>query len=279
MNKTRRILTIPTMFVLILTSALMAQAQTNRAHVAAVTGNDANAATNCTQANPCKTFNAALPIVNNNGSIVALESGGYGGLSNVNKPITVEAVPGVRAFTVVVAGATGIIVNAGASDVVRFRNLSITGVGAAGTTGIQINSGRVIIENTTFSNLTTGINNINSKTSVIECELYANTTAIRSDGQGLDPQNSQADGGTTQLRIFKGNIVNNGTAFAMVNPGTRPCMGCDNRVNILIFNNQGGVQTNIIGNATYLSGSGTGCGMSLCQQLGSYQSQVSNNLP
>ena len=52
-----------------------------RTHVSAAFGNDANTATNCTAAAPCRFFQAAMTVTDTNGEVVVLDSGGYGAVT------------------------------------------------------------------------------------------------------------------------------------------------------------------------------------------------------
>ena len=47
-----------------------------RTHVSAGFGSDANTATNCTAAAPCRFFQAAVFVTDTNGEVIVLNSGG-----------------------------------------------------------------------------------------------------------------------------------------------------------------------------------------------------------
>lgn len=99
-----------------------ALAQATRTWVSGV-GDDANP---CSRTAPCKTFAGAISKTAAGGEINALDPGGFGGVT-ITKAITINA----RATMggVLTSGASGIIVNAGANDVVYLRGLDIVGVG------------------------------------------------------------------------------------------------------------------------------------------------------
>src|SRR5258705_10574915 len=59
-------------------------------------GNDANTATNCGFANPCRGFTAAQTVTDPGGEIVALDAAGYGAIT-ITKSITTPANPGFYA--------------------------------------------------------------------------------------------------------------------------------------------------------------------------------------
>lgn len=99
-------------------------------------GNDSNA---CTALAPCRTFQHAHDQTNVGGEIVALASAGYGTVM-ITKSITISGI-GVEAAITTNAPGSGITVNAGSSDVVVLRNITLIG-GSLGNTGIQVNSGQ-----------------------------------------------------------------------------------------------------------------------------------------
>jgi hypothetical protein len=156
MNK-RTALRIVLMISVFAVSALAVQATVLRGYVSS-TGNDANVGGNCAQSAPCKTFAAAISVVTSGGELIALDSSGYGGIPNINKSITIAAVPGAHAFIVVAAGTNGMVVNGGVNDLVTLRNLHFNGSGSVGSAGVRFNTGTALhIENCTFTGLDKGI--------------------------------------------------------------------------------------------------------------------------
>ena len=157
MNKMKWTRIALTACLLIMVSAMATQATVLRAFVSS-TGNDANAASNCPQTTPCKTFAGALPTVTPGGELIALDTSGYGPLTggnSISKAITIAAVPGATAFVVAAFGTAGFTVTAGVSDLVTLRNISFNGAGAAGTSGIIFITGKgLVVENCTFASLT-----------------------------------------------------------------------------------------------------------------------------
>src|SRR5438874_11521405 len=105
-----------------------------RTFVSAATGNDANP---CTRTAPCRNFAAAIAQTASGGEVIVLDSGGYGTVT-INQAVSLVAPPGVYAGISVFSG-TGITVNAGPSDVVTLRGLTLTGLG--GADGISFTSG------------------------------------------------------------------------------------------------------------------------------------------
>lgn len=239
-------------------SATATQAATLRAFVSS-TGNDANAATNCAQTAPCRTFAGAFPTVTPGGELIALDTSGYGPLTNINKAITIATVPGATAFVVVASGTTGFTVNAAASDMVRIRNINFNGSGAANTTGLRHNSGRLIVEGCTFQQLTIGVNNF-AKMDLIDAEVHGNGTGLQSTGTGTY---LQSDISVAQLRVKAGNVTFNTVGTNQVNAGVNGMM--NPLFNICVFT-WGGATLNLVGNTTNSTCSGAGCQA----QLGTY---------
>ena len=125
--------------------ATMLFAQATRTWVSGV-GDDANP---CSRTAPCKTFAGAISKTAPGGEIDALDPGGFGALT-ITKSITLDG-GGGQVASVLVSGTNGIVVAAGANDVVIIRNLRTNGLlnsGAAGLNGIRFLSGKDLdIEN------------------------------------------------------------------------------------------------------------------------------------
>ena len=141
-------ITLLSIFAVSIAASLPAQAQRARVFVS-VTGNDANP---CTAGSPCKTFQAAHDAVLAGGEISVLDTGGYGTLV-INKAVSIVAV-GVEASIAIPSGVNGITINAGATDKVSLRGLTLDGTGV-GQTGIAFNSGfSLTVENCVVRNMT-----------------------------------------------------------------------------------------------------------------------------
>jgi hypothetical protein len=123
-------------------------------------GSDANP---CSLASPCRSFQQAHNTVLAGGEIVALDAAGYGTL-NITKAITITAIGIEASITTNATTPTGITINAGASDAVTIRGISLfPGSGIAGNVsqlGIAIASAKsVIIRDCAISGFPgTGIN-------------------------------------------------------------------------------------------------------------------------
>ena len=117
----------------LLVLAASAHAQATRTWVSGV-GDDANP---CSRTAPCKTFAGAISKTAAKGVISVLDPGGFGTLT-VTKAITIDG-NGIIG-SIISSGVNGVIVNAGASDVVRLQNISIDGV-SNGLSGVKFLAG------------------------------------------------------------------------------------------------------------------------------------------
>lgn len=159
---------------------------------------------------------------------------------------------------VAASGTSGFTINAGATDQVTLTNIRFNGSGAANTTGVLQNSGKLVINNCTFTQLTLGLSVVNSKVDVNNCNFLSNTTGIKASGQGADDQNCPPCGGTTEVRVDGGTLQNNTTAIVSLDPDFRP-MNTDNRKQFLFHGLGGTFTTNVSGNTNIQSASGLGC--------------------
>lgn len=159
-------------FVLAVLCSPAAFAQLARTAVS-VNGNDLN---NCSTATPCRSFSRAITQTNPNGEMIALDSGGYGPFT-VDRPVSVQAAPGVYAGITAATGA-GISVTPGQfSQAVMLRGLFVNGTG--GTTGIDIsNAFDVFVDKCTVQNFGVGI----SLTSIGNYNVTE--TIVRGNGSG-----------------------------------------------------------------------------------------------
>jgi hypothetical protein len=146
MNKFRRAFFLLAVITVFLACSSFVSAQVVRVWVAG-NGDDANP---CSRIAPCKTFNGALAKLPLGGEINVFDSGFFGA-TTITKQVTIDAT-GVFAGVRGNAGTDGIVINAGASDVVVLRNLSINGFGQ-GRNGIKFNSGKALyLENCLIEN-------------------------------------------------------------------------------------------------------------------------------
>jgi hypothetical protein len=118
-------------------------------------GNDANP---CTFGSPCKTFQVAVNAVDAGGEVTAIDSAGFGPIL-ITKAVIITSPDGVEAGIVAAAGADAITINAGPTDAIGLRGLTINGAGIA-LNGITFNTGgSLTVQNCVIRNLTgQGIN-------------------------------------------------------------------------------------------------------------------------
>jgi hypothetical protein len=134
--------------LLLLGLPTLAQAQATRTWVSGV-GDDANP---CSRTAPCKTFAGAISKTAAGGVISVLDPGGFGAVT-ITKAITIEsdgAIAGVLS-----SGTNGIIVNAGANDVVQLRRLAIHG-GGTGLNGVRFLAGKLLVVESSSIEAVTG---------------------------------------------------------------------------------------------------------------------------
>lgn len=127
------------------TTATTARAQATRTWVSGV-GDDVNPGSRTA---PCKTFAGAISKTAAGGEINVIDPGGFGAVT-ITKAITIDG--GGTFASVLSAGTNGIVINAGANDVVTLRNLSINGASNNSLNGIRFIAGKaLIIENCVIS--------------------------------------------------------------------------------------------------------------------------------
>ncbi|MEA2988990.1 MAG: hypothetical protein QOG83_1701 [Alphaproteobacteria bacterium] len=243
-----------------LTLVSAAQAASIRTFVSS-TGTDTGV---CSRASPCRTFNFAYSLTSPGGEIVALDSAGFGGVTNITTAVTIVGAVG-GASVAVATGATGFTINAGASDVVVLRNLQISGSAPLMNTGIKLNSGRLHLENSSLSRLENGLNVTSSKATLVNTDIIANTKGIVTTGTGVDLGIAPFTG-TTWVVMNRGNVVHNATAFFMHDPGA-------NLFTIVSLRIGSSLSTFHAGNTVVMAGDGASCASS-CTQLGGYDEQT-----
>ena len=147
MNKIRLILSAVAIFVICLACGSQARAQATRTWVSGV-GDDANP---CSRTAPCKTFAGAISKTAPCGEISVLDPGGFGAVT-ITKSITING-DGTLAG-ILAAGVNGIIINAGTSDKIIIRSISINGQ-CSGLNAIRFLAGQMLrVENCTIYGFT-----------------------------------------------------------------------------------------------------------------------------
>lgn len=220
--------------------SLGAHAQATRTWVSGV-GDDANP---CSRTAPCKTFAGAISKTAAGGEINALDDGGFGAVT-ITKAITIDG-GGHLAGVLASSGSNGIVINAGASDVVIIRGISFNGAGT-GLNAVRYLAGKyVVVEDSTIQGFANGINMIttvvNGRMDIRNVQVTGTTAAntygihigaaasintisnvsIRGFNFGLTTR-----GGDTYLR--GANLVNNTVAYS--NQGGNMYSFGDNMVN------------------------------------------------
>ena len=128
--------------------AVPAQAQSIRTFVSTA-GSDSNP---CSLVSPCRHFSAAVAATAVGGEVDALDPGAYGSFT-ISHAITIEG----QGWSYVAPPANGaaITINAGASDDIEIRGVSLNGVGVANSTGILFNIGASLtIQDSIIRNVT-----------------------------------------------------------------------------------------------------------------------------
>jgi len=232
-------------------------------------GNDANTASNCAHAAPCRTLAVALTVTSSGGEIAALDPAGYGPIT-ISGKLSLVGVPGAAINAP--ANGIGITINAGAGNTVEISNFQIVSDGLSNTTGIAVNSGNLVLRNSALKFLSTGMTVTNTKASLFHVDIIGNSVGISATGTGPNP-NVFPFTGTTEVLLFWGSAFDNTTAFLMNNPGT-------NTPNILEWLSDPasgfGYSTGIAGNGTLVNGMGTGCPGS-CTSLGTFEGATNPN--
>jgi hypothetical protein len=155
--------------------AAPAQAGPNRTWVSG-TGTDGGT---CAITAPCKTFAFALTQTAAGGEIDVLSPGGFGA---VTIPMAISIInDGVGVAAIGSTSGNAITINAGATDSVHLRGLTLAGLNS-GTNGIQFNSGgNLAIENCVIRNFANAGLNITPSTSSsfsVSNTISSNNTSI-----------------------------------------------------------------------------------------------------
>lgn len=260
--------------LVILMRAAPAHAQASRTSVSG-TGDDANP---CTRTAPCKTFAGAISKTAPGGEIDALDPGGFGAVT-ITKAVTIDG-GGGQVASVLVAFTNGIVVQAGANDIVTLRNLRINGVGS-GINGIRFLSGAgIVIENCDIFGFTAAAINI-APSAGGRVSISKSTLTNNANGVSVDGTTGEA-AAVIKISITETKAANNSRngIFALTTAGRSPIAMVLSRIEA--SNNNGiGVQANgpaagiIIGNST-VAGNGIGVSQVNGGVIGSYKNNSIN---
>ena len=165
-------------------------------------GSDSNP---CTITLPCRNLQAAYNAVAANGEVDVLDPGNYGALTIIG-PVNIQGHgwAGMSANS----GAAITINSAGATDKITIRGVVLDGLGIAGTTGIQFNSGGSLnVHDSVVRNFAKyGIQFEPSSSGT--SQLYVSNTLVSNNGDNgifIEPGGS----GTTQGVLNRVEIANN----------------------------------------------------------------------
>jgi len=191
-------------------AAAPAHAQATRTWVSALGDND----NPCSRTAPCQTFAGALAKTLPGGEISVLDAGGFGAVT-IDQAVSIVA-DGVEGGILASSG-NGIVVAAGASDVVSIRGLQIEGAGT-GFNGIKFTSGAALhVENCVirgFQSFTAGNGNGiaffptgNSKLLVTDTIVEKNGNAGTGGGILVQPT------GSGSAKVALSGVTLNGNSF------------------------------------------------------------------
>jgi hypothetical protein len=163
-----------------------AHAQATRTWVSGV-GDDVNP---CSRTAPCKTFAGAISKTAAGGEINAMDDGGYGSVT-ITKSMTINGGSHLAGILAGGPGVNGVVVNAGANDVVILRNLNFTGSNGA-LNGVRILAARyVVVEDSTITGFANGINMaasvVNGRLDVRRVTLTNGTATANTFGIHIGP--------------------------------------------------------------------------------------------
>lgn len=172
-----------------------ASAQATRTWISGV-GDDANP---CSRTAPCKTFQGAISKTAATGEINTLDPGGYGAVT-ITKSITLRS-EGQGTAGILVAGTSGITINAATTDRVSLVGLDIDGLTTQGSpAGVRIlQAGRVSIRHSDIYGFGAGVamlpGNAGAALAIVDTHLDNNAT-----GSGLNVQPTGPGTATVSVR-------------------------------------------------------------------------------
>ena len=180
-----------------------ALAQATRTWVSG-TGDDANP---CSRTAPCKTWAGAFTKTAVNGTIDALDPGGFGGIT-INRSVTLDG-GGTVASILVASGANAVVVNAPAGSSVILRNLAIEGVGS-GNIGVNVLAvGTLRIDNSRIYGFAS--HGINFSPATSPARMIVNDTSINNNGgNGVLVSEGTLGAGGNRVTLRNDKIDSNG---------------------------------------------------------------------
>jgi hypothetical protein len=210
-----------------------AQAQATRTWVSGV-GDDANP---CSRTAPCKTFAGAISKTAVGGEINVLDPGGFGAVT-ITKAISIINEGEIAG--VLVSGTNGIVVQAGASDVVTLRGLNIDGLNT-GLAGIRFTSGGALhVENCRIYQFEVGINFEPSGASQLSVSntIVRDNTTVTAEGIRIRPTGT----GTADVILEHVQAINNSSGIVATAGGSG---GAGTVVNIAVHDSVASGNSNV----------------------------------
>lgn len=203
--------------LVLLTASPLAMAQATRTWVSGV-GDDVNP---CSRTAPCKTYAGAISKTAAGGVINTLDPGGFGAVT-ITKSITITG-GGDSGGGILSTATNGIVINAGANDVVNLINLNIDGSPGSGLNGIRIlNAGTVNVRDVRIDAMRSAVPNgrgINVANSAGVLRLNLDNVTITNSLGGVllaptgtgsvvaDISNSSFSGNTNGIRLAERTTV------------------------------------------------------------------------
>jgi hypothetical protein len=201
----------------------VASAQATRTWVSGV-GDDANPGSRTA---PCKTFAGVIDKTANKGIINILDPGSYGSVT-ITKSLTIDG--GGTEGNVLASATTGIIINAGNTDVVVLRNLNLDGLDNNSPAGIRIiNAGAVYLENCNIKGFVVGVDDQSATTT--GTQIFLKGCQIREcSAEGL--KMSPAEGAASVAMLEQTRIQNCGTGILVNARGRAMLSECSIAFNV-----------------------------------------------
>jgi hypothetical protein len=199
-----------------------AHAQATRTWVSGV-GDDLNP---CSRTAPCKTFAGAISKTAASGEINCIDPGGFGAVT-ITKAIAISC-EGVTAGILATLGTSGVIVNAGASDVVYLKGLDFEGVGT-GMFGIRFLAGSGLFVDTCVIRDFSAVNGLgiafnpstNATMTVVNSIIEHNT-----NGGGI--QVSPTGAGIAKANLNNVTLAKNNNGLAAIGTAANTIVQIDN---------------------------------------------------
>jgi hypothetical protein len=210
--------------------AVPARAQAPRTWVSAL-GDDSNP---CSRVAPCRSYPGALTKTAAGGEISTIDSGAYVSMS-ITKSISIEAI-GVEGG--ILASTTGVVINAGATDIVHLDGLVFEGAGSGQSAVRILSAGQVHIRGCLIRNFRgspgLGIEiapTATTKVFISDCAITGNSGGVSAKPNGGAAQvflnrvrvegnagvGVLADGKTVVIRLNNSVIAGNGTGLNSAN--------------------------------------------------------------